>query len=597
MKSAKNIERLISKINVTPAGQSDEKLNDILTAQEKSKTTIPAASGPNIWRIIMTSKITRFATAAVVIVGVVLGVVLLDKTVSPVYALEQSVKAMEKTTWMHMVINMKRDKELSGERWYSIVHKIDAFKKLDGSAEIAYIENGEKYKYDSSTKTISMLPVDINNHFMSRFNTYSGMVTGTIEDHRECEGAEIQIISEVRNGQKVKVIESKVPRGEPVGSGGTEIWRFVIDEKTNLPIRCELEGYDEKGVFVEVADMSFDYPDSGPMDIYQLGAPKTAKIIDKRPSMPVRSIIERYQAARKKDLSHYTALVLYVRSSDGGSDIVYEATIYYLDGNKHRKEQLSIEGRMFELQRDKNLDLSPDMGDSLDSMLSWWNDREHLSRRNAEMFDGKYKYQIRYGINVHKEHPYSRREINKKFRDRGNPPNLLNMYMHGGQFMQFISNDRTKEQTIKLVNNEYSTQKGLVCLERIEDKGLGTPHGRRYKRLCYIDPNKDYICVRMEDYFVQDKLWQKKYSDAERCLVKKPDTSLEYSQLQVREIAELYQSEDGKWYPKKIENRTTTQRDNGKLQKDISTFTIYLDTDREIPEDTFDSDAFSKYLK
>lgn len=596
MKSAKKIEKLISKINVTPAGQTDEKLNEILTAQEKSKITSPAASEPNIWRIIMTSKITRLATAAVVIVGVVLGTMLLDKTVSPVYALEQSVKAMEKTTWMHMVINMKRDKELSGERWYSIVHKIDASKKLDGSAEIAYIENGEKYKYDSSTKTISMLPVDINNHFMSRSNTYSEMVTGTIEDHRECEGAEIKITSEVRNGQKVKVIESKVPRGDPVGSGGTEIWRFVIDEETNLPIRCELEGYDEKGVFVEVAGMSFDYPDSGPMDIYQLGVPKTAKVIDKRLSMSVRSIIKKYQNARENDISRYTALVLYV-TSDGDSKIADEATIYYVDGNKHRREQLSIEGSMFGLQRDEKLDLSPDMGDSLDSMLSWWNDREHLSRRNAEMFDGNFKYQIRHGINVHKEHRYSRREINKKFRDRSNPPNLLDMYMHGAQFMQFIFNDRTTGQTIKLVENDYSTQNGLLCLERTENKGIGTPHGRRYKRLCYIDPNKDYICIRMEDYFVQDELWQKEYGDSERCLVKNPDDSLEYSQLQVREIVELGQSEDGKWYPKKIEDRTATQRDNGKLQKDIDTFTIYLDTDRKIPEDIFDPDAFSKFLK
>lgn len=74
MISAKKIEKLISKINVTPTGQTDEKLNEILTVQEESKKTTPAASEPNIWRIIMTSKTIKFATIAVIIVGVLIGI-------------------------------------------------------------------------------------------------------------------------------------------------------------------------------------------------------------------------------------------------------------------------------------------------------------------------------------------------------------------------------------------------------------------------------------------------------------------------------------------------------------------------------------------
>jgi hypothetical protein len=49
---------------------------------------------PNIWRIIMNSKITKLATAAVVILAVVVGVTLIDRSATPVYAIEQTIQAM-----------------------------------------------------------------------------------------------------------------------------------------------------------------------------------------------------------------------------------------------------------------------------------------------------------------------------------------------------------------------------------------------------------------------------------------------------------------------------------------------------------------------
>lgn len=69
MKPAKKIEKLISEINVTPDARRDKKtLDDSLNAQEKTKTTSPAATQPNIWRIIMNSKMTKIAVAAVIII-------------------------------------------------------------------------------------------------------------------------------------------------------------------------------------------------------------------------------------------------------------------------------------------------------------------------------------------------------------------------------------------------------------------------------------------------------------------------------------------------------------------------------------------------
>ncbi|HIJ69809.1 MAG TPA: hypothetical protein HPP87_00425 [Planctomycetes bacterium] len=97
------IERLIKKINVTPRDQMyDKTLNDALGAQEKSKNTQSAQLQPNIWRIIMNSKITKFATAAAVILIVVLGITFLEKTTQKTYAIEQTIEAYNTIHYLYV---------------------------------------------------------------------------------------------------------------------------------------------------------------------------------------------------------------------------------------------------------------------------------------------------------------------------------------------------------------------------------------------------------------------------------------------------------------------------------------------------------------
>ena len=600
MRPREKIEKMIKQFDIDVNPKKDQEILDGLRqAQAKSKQSKPVFSVIDIWRIIMASKKTKFAIAVAVMLVVVLALTLMDKTVTPVYALEQSIEAMKNVSWMHAVPSstMEGGETAFGETWFSVTHGIGANRCDDGTAGITYFNKDESYSYDPVAGTITLSLVS-KADILSRTNSYSELFGNIIDTLNEHEGTEKTTISEVRNGKKAIVIEVKVPKGVE-GDLGTEIWRFVMDEKSFLPMQMVLQGYNAEGEFIEVFDVLFDYPDTGPMDIYQLGVPSTAKIIDMRPSIDVQSIIEKYEAARKNDLSRYIALVLYTCSKDGGPEVAEEATIYYVDGNKFRREQLLATSDIIDSQRKGLLNLGPEMGDSLESTLNWWSNREHLAVRRAEMYDGEYKHHVVGNLNI-TEFQRHNKEVNTKWREKNNkPPNLNNMYTGGAQFLGRISNDVTKEQVITLVENEYSKQNGLICLQRLEEdrRFPFMRNGRRYKRLCYIDPERDYICRRMEEYFVQDELWKKMYSDADRCLVNNPDAGLEYTMLQVKEITESGQSEDGKWYPKRIEQLTTTQRGNGKLQKDISIFTIYLDTDGEFPEGIFDSKAFSNYLE
>lgn len=71
MKPAKNIEKLIKNIDIDTNAKMDEAvLNNTLKAFKESKEAKSAVPQPNIWRMIVKSRITQLAAAVVVILAV-----------------------------------------------------------------------------------------------------------------------------------------------------------------------------------------------------------------------------------------------------------------------------------------------------------------------------------------------------------------------------------------------------------------------------------------------------------------------------------------------------------------------------------------------
>jgi len=80
MRPAEDIEKLIKNVPVNTSAKRDEEvLEDVLNALEKSKNLQSAASRPDLWRIIMKSQITKLATAAALILLVIVGIIELGK--------------------------------------------------------------------------------------------------------------------------------------------------------------------------------------------------------------------------------------------------------------------------------------------------------------------------------------------------------------------------------------------------------------------------------------------------------------------------------------------------------------------------------------
>jgi hypothetical protein len=95
MKSSKSIKQSIKRLAVESGDRIHDRILDkLLRKLDKSKCQATVGQ-PNVWRTIMKSPITKIAAAAVaVIVLVLLGVTLMDRSSTPAYAIEQTIEAM-----------------------------------------------------------------------------------------------------------------------------------------------------------------------------------------------------------------------------------------------------------------------------------------------------------------------------------------------------------------------------------------------------------------------------------------------------------------------------------------------------------------------
>jgi hypothetical protein len=102
MKAPENIiEKFLKKFYMSEQASlksSSEKnrqvVEDALSAYRRTLNKRSVVVKQNLWRIIMNSKITKLATVAVVILAVVVGVTLIDRSATPAYAIEQTIEAM-----------------------------------------------------------------------------------------------------------------------------------------------------------------------------------------------------------------------------------------------------------------------------------------------------------------------------------------------------------------------------------------------------------------------------------------------------------------------------------------------------------------------
>ena len=284
MNPTKNIEKLIKNLHDTTSADMDERtIRDVLHALDKSEQQA-AVIQPNIWRIIMKSRITKYAAAAVIIIAVMIGInqfggsldmasvawgevaKKVEQIESFIFRQRVSINGMpegtaELTTYVSLKYGLRQDSYRNGQ-----VIGI-SYIPLEGTIITSLMPSEKKYIRVSTTEEHMRKihnqanPKGMIKEFMSFEHTELGR---KIIDGVEAEGIEVNDPDFLN-----AVFESAVGR----------LW---VDVETNLPLRTEIEGVSGNGsIETKIVAYNFDWDAEPTPSVFDLDIPDDYTLLER----------------------------------------------------------------------------------------------------------------------------------------------------------------------------------------------------------------------------------------------------------------------------------------------------------------------------
>jgi hypothetical protein len=320
--------------------------------------------------------------------------------------------------------------DLSAESWES-VRPLRRIEKLK-SGKIYFTESniGKTSSYDPATNKITIehrAPAESQQEYASIADMY-------IQQFAELEkkGAKINYEDGVCDGVSAKIMNLDFASGEGINTNIS----MVLDPATYLPKRCIAEQRDSKGLYARMS-ARFDYPETGPRDIYEAGAPRDAKVVvvDNTPDPEFLEAITPYNAARENLPARHILVFTQAREKS-----IWRTCIIFKDGRRER-----LEDRWDADEPQESVPAAEDF----DAMLAW-----------ALSVDAKtIKVQIYDGQYIH----YARRDSEGMWsvaEKEHSPEKMSHSIIRGLDWLgrPWIYNG-------KLFENDYSQENNLVCVE------------------------------------------------------------------------------------------------------------------------------------
>jgi hypothetical protein len=318
--------------------ERSQTIQDALVGQLQKESRKPSRRSTLTLGTILNSKVTRLAAAAVV--AIVAVVALHNGSVritTPAFGVQDVLDAMNEAQWVHCVgeitylnvdANTAKDMDLSAESWES-VRPLRRIEKLK-SGKIYFTESniGKTSSYDPATNKITIehrAPAESQQEYASIADMY-------IQQFAELEkkGAKINYEDGVCDGVSAKIMNLDFASGEGINTNIS----VVLDPATYLPKRCIAEQRDSKGLYARMS-ARFDYPETGPRDIYEAGAPRDAKVVvvDNTPDPEFLEAITPYNAARENLPARHILVFTQAREKS-----IWRTCIIFKDGRRERLE-------------------------------------------------------------------------------------------------------------------------------------------------------------------------------------------------------------------------------------------------------------------
>jgi outer membrane lipoprotein-sorting protein len=275
MRPADKMEKRINTMEFkASAAMHDRILTDVLDAHDKSKNIKSAVMQPNVWRIIMKTRIAKVAAAAAIIVAVGLTLTVFDKSLSSAYAIEQTIEAMRSIDSVHAYCTDWDNSK--GETWVQIDPET-------GQEEYYYADQGNLlivgtplvtyyYYKDKNLVRIRDEYVPASEVRISRF--FEDMVRWIQQYHGEL-WFYFEFDEDIQ--QEVIMVHGSIP-----SQGDIEEKEFVVrvDPRTKLPISLEAIKCGA-GEGVKSVDR-VEYNVAIPEGIFEFTTPDGAKVVHEK---------------------------------------------------------------------------------------------------------------------------------------------------------------------------------------------------------------------------------------------------------------------------------------------------------------------------
>jgi hypothetical protein len=543
----KTIERHIKNLYVknlptaTDPGLDRKILGNVDGILEGSKNENSSAAQLRIRRIVTKSKMTKLAAAAVMVVSVLIGVSRFGGSIDGAsVAFAQMTEAMQKMPWMHVVC-YEHEEKVHGEEedydtgisesWLSYQSKVYICKRPNGYVDYCDGYKHRSFEYKPESKTIMIRYWDPSYSFIG--GKPIAEITPENFIHNlwrlgKDQDSQITLSRGQYDGKAFDILEVTLKE-----ANRNRTYSVFTDPVTKLPESVEssfifdIDGKQEH--FSEYVEI--EYPEDGPESIYDLGVPLSAEKIF-HDNIPTDELIEVWDT--------------YIACKNNFCDATRQYAAIITEASRARKDGIWV--------------------DRMNKVSVEYRDRTQYS---------SFCYQLGEGMNPPDE-PQTVNELPQSFDELLEWSKTIKLYPYycgktthvfwkeKGHYLGVTRNAWRilHPEGYGLVQDDYSIENNLICLERIQK------HDSSYDQfLYYLNPRRDYICER---YLSQWKI-----------IDNEPDS------VSIRDVLEYGQTDSGKWYPRMIQWISF----EGDEQTGESTSMIYLRTDPEFPEGVFDPKA------
>lgn len=503
-------------------------------------------------------KVSATCAVALVLVALWLGL-------SPQVSVAEMQAALLKQPWIHLR-SVLPDQSVS-EAWFSTQTDVSASRARDAS-KFEDHRLHVYYSYDSTEQVLYRGPVVSNTSEASQMGSLAAGLAVLLQGAKLPDNPLQHLGLFGTNVNDQQVVEQKV---EKIKEGARE-WldyqitvkyprlpdpvrmTFRVDAQTKLPQLCRIEGKHNGQPATQ--EIQFDYPGKGPADIYEIGVPKTAKVVDRVPSGDLKRIVDSLEAGRQRMDNYRAVLVM-----QHGADYNWRAfpELLYRKGDRFRRDNLTSGQKIDE----------PQVPGADVDLRKWWFERvKPYQYYPLSMQLGQVHYTYKWK-KVTAADGSSHREIDsvQQYSYNLKPGELFPAdYSLRPEFVcrppMGIGNE---DQIPKIDLQPAEGPAGCILLtvEHMPRKGRmnGRPGVHRY----WLDPQRDYIALQWE-------------------MVERDDTGKEVITGAIV-IEETARSPQGVWYATKARQKNPAKQADGKSNDSI--YHMYVDFDAELPESLF----------